>query len=82
MHKGERGIRFEKFVHNNAIKHKIGDPLGFLTTPSSPPPPQKTLVKTPWTLLDFQLLCIYGFSSTKSLMHTQEVKGAWKRTLK
>jgi len=38
MHKGERGIRFEKFVHNNAIKHKIGDPLGFLTTPSTPPP--------------------------------------------
>jgi hypothetical protein len=33
---GGEGVRLEKFDNKNEIKHEKGDPVDFLTTPSTP----------------------------------------------
>jgi hypothetical protein len=48
-----------KKMHKNAIKPQKGDPPDFLTTPSRKL--EKNLSKILRTLLDFQLMCIYGY---------------------
>ncbi len=62
-HRRTRGVS-----HNNAIKHEKGDPLDFLTTPSTPlkrillPKPQGPI---PW--ISNYLLCIYGATDDVSV---------------
>jgi hypothetical protein len=33
---GRERLRLKKIVHKNAIKHEKGNPLDFMTTPSTP----------------------------------------------